>query len=160
MFNCTYMPPIDTGLGYIHIYADNVGVTRIEFSENGNISEKLNDHTELCRRQIEQYFTEGRTEFSVPLHLIGTPFQMKTWQVLMKIPYGETWSYKEQALALGSANYARAVGLANSKNPVSIIVPCHRVIGTNHTLTGYAGGLNRKKTLLMLENNLFDSKPQ
>lgn len=159
MFNSIYSPPADTGLGNIYIYADDVGITGIEFEpqrpRSDNQPERSNDAIELCKQQLAEYFDNKRTEFTVPLHLIGTPFQIKVWEVLMKIPYGTAWSYKQQACELGSANYTRAVGHANSKNPVSIIVPCHRVIGTNKKLTGYAGGLDRKKALLRLENCPF-----
>lgn len=153
MFNCTYIPPIETGLGYIHIYADEQGITEISFADHAHEPQHPNATVEQCRQELSEYFTKKRTEFTVALHLIGTPFQLKSWQALMAIPYGQTRSYKEQALELGSSNYARAVGHANARNPISIIVPCHRVIGSNQTLTGYAGGLNRKQALLTLENS-------
>lgn len=155
MFNCIYTPPAHIGLGYIHIRADDIGVTGVDFCDSDDLPEHLNDTVEQCRRELDEYFNLQRTTFTVPLHLIGSPFQLKVWQILTQIPYGASWSYKDQALALGSVNYTRAVGHANSKNPVCIIVPCHRVIGANQKLTGYAGGLHRKKALLTLENCPF-----
>lgn len=90
----------------------------------------------------------------MPLAAKGTPFQMQVWQALTTIPYGETWSYQDLANAIGNPKAVRAVGLANGKNPISVIVPCHRVIGKNGKLTGYAGGVERKKKLLSLEQAL------
>ncbi|WP_405609629.1 methylated-DNA--[protein]-cysteine S-methyltransferase [Streptomyces sp. NBC_01511] len=101
--------------------------------------------------QLDEYFAGGRTEFDVPLRLDGTPFQRSVWEQLLTIPYGETRSYGQLADALGKPGASRAVGLANGKNPVSIIVPCHRVIGSTGGLTGYGGGLDRKKRLLAFE---------
>ncbi|MFF4763709.1 methylated-DNA--[protein]-cysteine S-methyltransferase [Streptomyces sp. NPDC001292] len=101
--------------------------------------------------QLEAYFAGGLKEFTVPLRLHGTPFQRSVWDQLRKIPYGETRSYGELAAALGNPGASRAVGLANGKNPIGIIVPCHRVIGTGGSLTGYGGGLPRKRRLLDFE---------
>ena len=101
--------------------------------------------------QLNEYFAKERKEFTLPIELIGTSFQQKVWKMLQIIPYGETRTYKEQAIAVGNPKGVRAVANANAKNRISIIVPCHRVIGTNGTLTGYAGGLDRKKFLLDLE---------
>ncbi|MFD4951846.1 methylated-DNA--[protein]-cysteine S-methyltransferase [Streptomyces sp. NPDC058451] len=101
--------------------------------------------------QLEAYFGSELKEFTVPLRLHGTPFQRSVWDQLRKIPYGETRSYGDLATALGKPGASRAVGLANGKNPVGIIVPCHRVIGTGGSLTGYGGGLPRKQRLLDFE---------
>ncbi|MEV0777328.1 methylated-DNA--[protein]-cysteine S-methyltransferase [Streptomyces sp. NPDC050433] len=101
--------------------------------------------------QLDEYFAGGRTEFDLPLRLHGTPFQRSVWEQLLKIPYGETRSYGQLADALGKSGASRAVGLANGKNPVGIIVPCHRVIGSTGSLTGYGGGLDRKQRLLAFE---------
>ncbi|MGO4463244.1 methylated-DNA--[protein]-cysteine S-methyltransferase [Streptomyces sp. M-16] len=102
-------------------------------------------------RELTAYFAGELTEFTVPVHLEGTPFQRSVWEQLLRIPYGETWSYGRLAAELGKPNASRAVGLANGKNPVSIIVPCHRVIGASGAMTGYGGGLDRKVRLLELE---------
>ena len=98
-------------------------------------------------RQLDEYFAGERTTFDVPLDPEGTDFQQAVWQVLRAIPYGETISYGEQARRLGDPRKARAVGAANGRNPISIIVPCHRVIGASGDLTGYAGGLDVKRSL-------------
>ncbi|MFG3253039.1 methylated-DNA--[protein]-cysteine S-methyltransferase [Streptomyces sp. NPDC048172] len=102
--------------------------------------------------QLRAYFAGDLKEFDLPLALDGTPFQRTVWQALREIPYGETVSYGELAERIGKPNASRAVGLANGKNPVSIIVPCHRVLGTNGSLTGYGGGLGRKRSLLDFES--------
>ena len=101
--------------------------------------------------QLAEYFAGGRTEFTVPLALRGTEFQLRVWELLRQIPYGETRSYAELSLALGNPAAVRALAAANGRNPVSILVPCHRVIGSDGALVGYAGGLERKRFLLELE---------
>ncbi|WP_418959957.1 methylated-DNA--[protein]-cysteine S-methyltransferase [Streptomyces tritici] len=103
-------------------------------------------------RQLEEYFAGERKEFDLPLHLVGTEFQLKVWELLRAIPYGETRTYGELAEELGRPGASRAVGLANGRNPVSIVVPCHRVIGASGSLTGYGGGLTRKQRLLAFES--------
>jgi methylated-DNA-[protein]-cysteine S-methyltransferase len=102
-------------------------------------------------RQIEEYFEGDREQFDLPLDVQGTPFQMSVWRELQRIPYGETRSYGEIAANIGRPGAARAVGMANHDNPVAVIIPCHRVIGRNGSLTGYAGGLQLKQKLLALE---------
>jgi methylated-DNA-[protein]-cysteine S-methyltransferase len=104
-----------------------------------------------ARTQLAEYFAGNRTSFDLPLHAHGTDFQAKVWRALCDIPYGETASYGETAQAIGSPTASRAVGLANGQNPISIIVPCHRVIGANGSLTGYGGGLDAKRWLLSHE---------
>ncbi|WP_447041183.1 methylated-DNA--[protein]-cysteine S-methyltransferase [Streptomyces sp. DSM 118878] len=101
--------------------------------------------------QLEAYFAEELTEFDLELRLDGTPFQRTVWDELVRIPYGETRTYGELAEILGRPGASRAVGLANGKNPISVIVPCHRVVGANGSLTGYGGGLDRKQRLLAFE---------
>jgi methylated-DNA-[protein]-cysteine S-methyltransferase len=110
-----------------------------------------NSVIETTAQQLDEYFAGTRHEFDVPLDAEGTEFQQSVWQVLRSIPYGETMSYGEQATVLGDPNKARAVGTANGRNPISIVVPCHRVIGANGSLTGFAGGMKAKKFLLDLE---------
>ncbi|KUL50889.1 MULTISPECIES: methylated-DNA--[protein]-cysteine S-methyltransferase [unclassified Streptomyces] len=102
--------------------------------------------------QMEAYFAEELTEFDLELRLDGTPFQRRVWDELLRIPYGETRTYGELAELLGRPGASRAVGLANGKNPISVIVPCHRVVGANGSLTGYGGGLDRKQRLLAFES--------
>ena len=101
--------------------------------------------------QLESYFAGERFEFDLQLDLVGTPFQRRVWAALLTIPYGETRSYGQIATQIGSPGAFRAVGLANGHNPIGIIVPCHRVIGSTGSLTGYGGGLDRKRALLALE---------
>ncbi|HEY4188648.1 MAG TPA: methylated-DNA--[protein]-cysteine S-methyltransferase [Polyangia bacterium] len=104
-----------------------------------------------CARQLEEYFAGARATFDLPLRLEGTAFQQRVWQALLTIPFGETRSYAEQARAIGRPTATRAVGAANGRNPISIIVPCHRVIGSDGSLTGYAGGEPTKRWLLTHE---------
>jgi methylated-DNA-[protein]-cysteine S-methyltransferase len=103
------------------------------------------------RRQLEQYFSHERTTFDLPLRAEGTEFQCTVWDALAEIPYGETISYGELARRIGRPAAVRAVGLANGRNPISIVVPCHRVVGASGSLTGYGGGIERKRALLDLE---------
>lgn len=105
----------------------------------------------LTARQLEEYFAGRRQSFDLPLDPVGTPFQKAVWRELSRIPYGKTLSYGEQARRLGDSNKARAVGAANGRNPISILVPCHRVVGKTGDLTGFAGGLDRKRYLLDFE---------
>jgi len=102
-------------------------------------------------RQLTEYFAGTRREFDLPLRMRGTEFQKRVWQELTEIPYGETWSYGELAKRINNPSASRAVGLANGRNPISILVPCHRVIGADGSLTGYGGGLERKRWLLAHE---------
>ena len=104
-----------------------------------------------CRQQLEEYFARKRKQFTLPLDLRGTDFQKRCWAQLLKIPYGQTRSYRQIAEAVGNRNAVRAVGLANGQNPIAIIVPCHRVIASDGTLCGYGGGLELKEELLRLE---------
>ena len=108
--------------------------------------------------QLQEYFAGERTTFDLPLDPVGTPFQRSAWQVLRTIPYAATMSYGEQARALGDPNKARAVGAANGRNPISIIVPCHRVVGHRGTLTGFAGGLDAKAWLLEHERRVLANR--
>lgn len=111
-------------------------------------------------RQLREYFEGARKTFNVPLAPHGTDFQVRVWKELCNIPCGETISYAELARRIGNANASRAVGMANSRNPISIIVPCHRVIGANGSLTGYAGGLDRKQALLAHEANASGTRDE
>lgn len=109
--------------------------------------------------QLESYFAGELFDFDLELDMVGTPFQRKVWTALLTIPYGETRSYGEIAAQIGSPGAFRAVGLANGHNPIGIIVPCHRVIGANGSLTGYGGGLDRKRTLLAMEKSRKPAMP-
>lgn len=114
---------------------------------------KIIDHT---RRQLDAYFAGKRTEFDLPLGADGTDFQKKVWKALTRIPYGQTRSYGEIAAKVGAPQASRAVGAANGRNPIPVIVPCHRVIGANGALTGFGGGMDRKRFLLALEGREAD----
>jgi methylated-DNA-[protein]-cysteine S-methyltransferase len=107
-------------------------------------------------RQLGEYFAGSRQEFDLPLDPVGTPFQLQVWEVLRSIPYGATITYGEQALRLGDRNKSRAVGAANGRNPISIIVPCHRVVGSTGALTGFAGGIDAKSWLLRHERGVVN----
>lgn len=107
------------------------------------------------QKQLEEYFSGNRTVFSIPLAPQGTVFQKQVWKELQKIPYGETRTYGQIAAAVGNPKASRAVGMANHNNPIMILIPCHRVIGSNGKLTGYAGGLDKKEFLLQLEKRSF-----
>ena len=124
------------------------------------LGEEQNNHPILCEteKQLREYFACERKSFELPLQFIGTDFQKKVWNELLKIPFGETRTYLQIAQQLGDKNATRAVGLANGKNPISIIAPCHRVIGASGKLTGFAGGLENKAFLLELESK--DKSPR
>jgi AraC family transcriptional regulator of adaptative response/methylated-DNA-[protein]-cysteine methyltransferase len=110
-----------------------------------------NSHLDHVQSELQEYFDGNRKNFTGPLHTLGTDFQKSVWKTLQDIPFGQTCSYKQQAIALGNPKAIRAVASANGSNPISIIIPCHRVIGSDGSLTGYGGGLHRKKWLLDYE---------
>jgi AraC family transcriptional regulator of adaptative response/methylated-DNA-[protein]-cysteine methyltransferase len=113
-----------------------------------DIVEGQHRHISALRDQMEEYFSGRRMEFDLPLHLLGSPFQLKVWNGLQQIPYGQTRSYKAQSIFLGDEKAIRAVARANGENGIAVIIPCHRVIGENGSLTGYGGGLRAKQWLL------------
>lgn len=137
-------------LGELTICADALGITAVAFPGEVGRSAAPNPNplVRAAVAQLEEYFAGRRTAFDLPLHAAGTPFQQRVWQALCAVPYGETASYGEIAAAIGKPRAARAVGLANGRNPVAILVPCHRIIGGDGALTGYGGGLERKRWLL------------
>ena len=119
--------------------------------DEGREPERDDDGLPAAREQLAAYFAGELTVFDLPLDLRGTDFQRRVWAALREIPYGRTRTYGELATALGAPSASRAVGLANGRNPISIVVPCHRVVGASGSLTGYAGGVDRKRALLDLE---------
>lgn len=137
--------------GLMAISADEKGITSIRFVSEPAAEATPSDLTLACCEQLDAYFDGRLTTFSVPLNPSGTAFQQQVWRQLQAIPYGQTVSYGAIANGIGKPTASRAVGMANGKNPLTIIVPCHRVIGSNGKLTGYAGGLTRKQFLLALE---------
>jgi methylated-DNA-[protein]-cysteine S-methyltransferase len=143
---------IDSPVGRLRIVADGVAIEQIWFvGDDVPLAETDEPVLAEAVRQLEEYFAGRRTTFDLPLAPQGSGFQQRVWTALREIPYGETISYGELAGSLGLVNGARAVGAANGQNPIAIVVPCHRVIGANGRLVGYAGGLDRKQTLLGLE---------
>ena len=128
---------------------------RLQRILNANFVESSSDVIEMARQQLNEYFFNQRHEFYIPLLFVGTDFQKKVWNELLKIPYGVTVSYGELAQRIGMPNAVRAVANANAVNAISIITPCHRVIGSNGSLTGYGGGLERKRYLLNLEKKHY-----
>ena len=140
-------------IGDIFISADENFLLSVQFVNHNFIENKENKIIRQTIKQLDEYFNGKRKKFELPLNPKGTEFQKKVWQQLMKIPYGKTATYKDIATLIGNTNASRAVGNANNKNPIAIIIPCHRVIGSNNKLTGYAGGLDKKEKLLNLEKN-------
>ncbi len=154
-----YKKNISTPVGELTIVASNIGVQAVLFESH---SDSQADFSELkeskshpillqCEKELTEYFKGERSHFSVPLEPKGTEFQKQVWSVLGRIPYGKTISYSEQAEGMGRKESVRAVAAANGRNPIAIIIPCHRVIASTGHLHGYAGGLNLKRKLLELE---------
>lgn len=149
----------DTIIGRMGIAENGIAITDIFFEKDNKINDGLTKETELLKKtitQINEYFAGERKTFDVPIFMEGTVFQKKVWNALRDIPYGETRSYKQVAEAIGNPKACRAVGMANNKNPISILVPCHRVIGANGKLIGYGGGLDIKEKLINLEKVLVE----
>ncbi|MCW8831983.1 MAG: methylated-DNA--[protein]-cysteine S-methyltransferase [Colwellia sp.] len=156
---------LSTPLGELGVFADSKAIFRIEFTNMlrdealiNHSNKKENDLTQRAKQQLEQYFAGERTVFDLPLAPQGTPFRQQTWQALQKIPFGETRYYAQQAELMNNKKAVRAVGAANGANPIAIVIPCHRVIGKNGSLTGYAGGLDRKAWLLNFEQKTLQNK--
>lgn len=149
-----YVTTMDSPLGILYLSESEGKITTISYTNIWAGQEYQQKETELlkeAKKQLQEYFEKKRKTFSLPLNPIGTDWQKKVWSALQDIPYGETCSYQDIAIAAGNKNASRAVGLANNKNPISIIIPCHRVIGKSGKLVGYGGGLDKKEVLLQLE---------
>lgn len=151
----------DMPIGRIFISEDGTGINVInlvdEVEEKYYINNYIIEETKLIKKataQLREYFEGNRKEFNIKLNPHGTIFQKKVWNAMLQIPYGETRSYKEIAEAIGNKNASRAVGMANHNNPIMCIIPCHRVIGSDGSLTGYRGGIKIKEKLLELEKTL------
>ena len=144
-------------LGLIRIRIENDYIIEVAYvDDDESISLRENNESKAItevKRQLCQYFEGSRKIFDLKYRLRGTDFQVRAWEALAKIPYGETKSYKEQAIEIGNEKAVRAIGGANGKNRLNIIIPCHRVIGSNGSLTGYGGGLDKKLWLLEHEKN-------
>jgi methylated-DNA-[protein]-cysteine S-methyltransferase len=143
---------IQTPLGIAKIVGDEKGITSISVLDEGTISTIITPGLLVAVTQLKEYFEGKRTDFSFKMNPKGTDFQQKVWKALLDVPYGKTRSYLEQSKIMGDVKAIRAVASANGKNPLWIVVPCHRVIGTDGSLTGYVGGVWRKKWLLEHEN--------
>ena len=124
-----------------------------ERERHGDCLEWDSSRTKVARLQLEEYFAGQRRDFDLPLAMRGTDFQRAVWNALLTVPFGKTASYRDIAVAIGKPAAVRAVGAANGANPIAVIVPCHRIIGSSGSLTGYGGGLDVKKSLLALEND-------
>ena len=150
---------VESPLGPLTLRADDGALTGLYLPGHrrgpapGTLGTRDDAVLPAVREQLAAYFAGERTAFDVPLELRGTAFQQRVWAALREIPYGETRTYGQLAAALGAPSASRAVGLANGRNPISIVVPCHRVVGASGSLTGYAGGVERKRALLDLERS-------
>lgn len=143
---------MDSPVGGLRLHASAGLLTRIDFGADAVGTATPDPILDLAQRELSEYFDGTRTEFSVPIASDGTEFQQKVWNAVRKVPYGQVASYGEIAQRLGyDGTVSRAVGAANGANPIPIIVPCHRIVGSDGTLTGYAGGVERKRILLELE---------
>ena len=150
---------IDSPIGRLLLCADGAALTGLYMDTSSDTLSTVEKGVEDARsgplpeaiRQLGEYFAGRRREFDLPLGMNGTTFQRRVWNTLLEIPYGATWSYGQLAKRIDNPNASRAVGLANGSNPISIVVPCHRVIGADGSLTGYGGGVERKRWLLAHE---------
>jgi|SRR5690625_3681119 len=153
MINMTNEHFMETPVGYLKIAEQDGCIVGVDYTDDVSAGNASNEILDQCVRELREYFAGDRQRFDIPLNLShrGTPFQQKVWKRLYEIPYGETISYKMLAEDCGGPTYSRAVANANGKNPVSIIVPCHRVIAHDGSLGGYTGGVEKKERLLDLE---------
>lgn len=142
---------LETPVGLLEIQSTEVGLRSVNFVDKVHFDEEENAYNLLTIKQLQEYFDGERTVFDLPFDMEGTPFQQRVWSELLKVPFGKTRSYMDISRALGDLKAIRAVGTANGANKIAIIIPCHRVIGADGSLTGYAGGLHRKKWLLDFE---------
>jgi len=150
----THVSYLETPIGYLRILSQNGGISQIKFMEFDG-PEEPDIHTESAKTQLREYFEGMRNSFDLILNPHGTEFESKVWEKLKSIPHGSTTTYGTIAKELGDTNFSQAVGAANGKNPIAIVIPCHRVIGSNNKLVGYAGGLERKEWLLKHEGALL-----
>lgn len=154
-----YSKKISSPLGALYLVSNDRAIISLDTSENDiyikAISSLSHKVLNLAHLQLDEYFEGLRTSFDLPIELVGTSFQKKAWNALLEIPFGTFWTYKQQADFLKKPKSYRAVGSANGKNPIPIIIPCHRVIGSNGQLIGYSGGLKMKINLLNHEGHHF-----
>ena len=145
----------NTIIGPIEIVEEDGYIIKLGFSIDDKVEKEETSLIKVTYKQIEEYLLGNRKKITVPIKLKGTEFQKKVWNALLEIPYGKTMSYKQIAEKIGNPKACRAVGMANHNNPIAIIVPCHRVIGNNSKLVGYAGGVEVKQKLLEIESNKY-----
>ena len=138
--------------GMLKLCSNGLELTELSFVTNQDTQNVTCDILEQTKKELDEYFAGQRKQFEIPLRLDGTTFQVQVWKALLTIPFGETRSYSDLAIQIGNSKATRAVGMANNKNKIAIIIPCHRVIGKNGQLVGYAGGLDFKHKLLDLEH--------
>ena len=142
---------VSSPIGRLTLVASEQGLCAVDWGSTGTTAESASPVLQAAAAQLDEYFAGTRRIFDLPLDLHGTPFQVRAWNALTEIPYGTTVSYGEQARRLGVPRAVRAIGAANGRNPLPIVLPCHRVIGADGSLTGYGGGLDVKRTLLVHE---------
>lgn len=150
----TYQSYLETPIGYLRILSNGDGITEIKFQDTDG-PEDPDIHTESARTQLREYFEGSRNKFDLVLQQDGTNFEHQVWNELTAIPFGSTTTYGTIAKKIGDTNFSQAVGNANGKNPIAVVIPCHRVIGSDNKLVGYAGGLDRKEWLLKHEGALL-----
>ncbi|MBA4018079.1 MAG: cysteine methyltransferase [Pirellula sp.] len=158
MSDATYFSELDSPVGRLYLRGDGRFLTGLYLPQHKHWTgpeagcERRDESFSAVRSQLDEYFAGRRQTFDVPIKLAGTPFQLRVWQQLAEIPFGRTISYAELARRVGNPTASRAVGNANGRNPISIIIPCHRVVGVDGKLTGYAGGVAKKQRLLAWES--------
>jgi methylated-DNA-[protein]-cysteine S-methyltransferase len=161
-----YMQTYNSPVGQLYLVEGDKKLRAVSFARNWQDVRRNFPHVEIknttllrsAKRQLREYFRGDRRSFDLPYEVNGTEFQTRVWRALTKIPYGQTRTYKQQAMAVGSPNASRAIGRAEGQNPICIVLPCHRVIGSNGRLTGFGGGMEAKKYLLSLEGKAFPGK--
>jgi methylated-DNA-[protein]-cysteine S-methyltransferase len=150
----TFVSYLETPIGFLRILSNGSGITSVKFMDFDG-PEDPGIHTESAKTQLKEYFEGKRDRFDLTLLPDGTDFEQKVWVQLNNIPHGTTTSYGKIASHLGDKNFSQAVGAANGKNPIAVVIPCHRVIGSDNKLVGYAGGMERKEWLLKHEGALL-----
>ena len=168
------MTEIDTPLGLMLAGATTEGVCLLEFANRIRLQKEMKDlkenlkadmqpgrnsHVDQLEKELKEYFEGHRKAFSVALHIPGTEFEKTVWMKLQEIPYGRTWSYKKQSILLNNPKAIRAIAATNGRNRLAIIIPCHRVIGSDGSMTGYAAGIEKKKWLLNFEKSNSEKEP-
>jgi len=158
MINNFQIAYLNSPIGWLEIKGNEDGLQSVLFKDEKGKESQASNFVKEAKHQLKLYFNKELTAFNLKLSPIGTQFQKQVWQQLQTVSYGKTKTYNQIAIALGDKKKVRAVGMANGKNPISIIIPCHRIIGSDGSLVGYAGGLKRKEKLLQLEGVIRQTK--